>query len=58
MTFSMKLAGTSVLPGPTATSLMDHFRMGKPSLAGGRSLSTCYTFLFRFCYWRGWVGTD
>jgi hypothetical protein len=38
VTFSMNVAGTSVLLGPTATSLMDHLRIGKPSLAGGRSL--------------------
>ena len=37
----MKVAGSSVLLGPTATSLMLHLRMGKPSLAGGRSLRIC-----------------
>jgi hypothetical protein len=42
VTFSMNVAGTSVLLGPTATSLMDHLRMGKPSLAGGRSFRICY----------------
>jgi hypothetical protein len=37
----MNVAGSSVLLGPTATSLMDHLRMGKPSLAGGRSFRIC-----------------
>jgi len=42
-TLSMKIAGSSCPSGPTATILMDHFRMGKPSPAGGTSDRICYT---------------
>jgi hypothetical protein len=38
----MKDAGTSDPAGPTATILMDHFLIGKPSPAGGTSGSICY----------------
>lgn len=41
VTFSINDAGTSWPFGPTQTSLMDHFRIGKPSLAGGRSFRIC-----------------
>lgn len=59
----MKFAGTSVLLGPTATSLIDHFRIGKPSLAGGRSLRICYNAKkvsneFKNVDLREGVGTD
>ena len=41
VTLSMNVAGSSEPSGPTATSLMDHFRIGNPSCAGGRSVSIC-----------------
>jgi hypothetical protein len=41
VTLSMNVAGSSEPSGPTATSLMDHFRIGGRSCAGGRSVSIC-----------------
>lgn len=42
-TLSMNVAGSSVPSGPTTTTLIDHFRIGKPSAAGGTSARICYT---------------
>ena len=43
MTLSRNEAGSSEPSGPTATILMDHFRIGKPSTTEGTSGRICYT---------------